>query len=119
MLVADDVDSWRDASLAAQLRLFSRLGTNIRAVLHLIEGPNPHAEAVAMLELQEQGHERQMRLMCRQFAEQLAAMREPVCDEIRAQFMEVGLGPEAEAAAAEEEEEEEGELLRGSVEDVD
>jgi hypothetical protein len=31
----------------------------------------------------------------------------------------VGLGREAQAAAAEEEEEEEGELLRGSVEDMD
>jgi hypothetical protein len=52
-------------------------------------------------------------------AEQLVAMCEAVCDEIRAQFAEVGLGPEAQAVAAEEEEEEEGKLLRASVEDVD
>jgi hypothetical protein len=57
--------------------------------------------------------------MRRLFAEQLAAMREAVCDEIRAQFAEVGLGSETQAAAAEEEEEKESELLRGSVEDVD
>jgi hypothetical protein len=51
--------------------------------------------------------------------EQLAVMREAVCNKIQAQFAEVGLGPEAQAAAAKEEEEEEGELPRGSVEDED
>ncbi len=57
--------------------------------------------------------------MHRLFVKQLAAMREAVRDKIRAQFAEVGLGPEAQAAAVEEEEEEEeGELPRGSVEDV-
>jgi hypothetical protein len=50
--VADDVDSWCDISLAARLRLFPCLSANIHAVLCLIEGPNPCAEAVAVLELQ-------------------------------------------------------------------
>ncbi len=49
--MADDVDSWRNASPAAQLRLFPRLSANVRTVLHLIEGPNPRAEAVVALEL--------------------------------------------------------------------
>jgi hypothetical protein len=51
--------------------------------------------------------------------EQLVAMREAVRNEIKTQFAEVNLGPEAQAAAAEEEDEMEGVLLRGSVEDMD
>ncbi len=121
--MADDVDSWRDAPPLVQLTLFPRLSANVRAVLRLIEGPNPRAEAAAALDLQTQRHEEQLRLMRRLFAEQLAAMREAIRDEVRAFLAEAGLGPEAQDAAAEEEEEEEeeeeGELPRASVEDVD
>ncbi len=52
------------------------------------------------------------------FAEQLAAMCGAICYKIRAQFVELGRGLEAQAAAAEEDEEVEGELLRASVENV-
>ncbi len=117
--MADDIDSWRGASPVAQLRLFPCLSANVRVVLRLIEGPNPRAEAMAALELQAWRHEEQRRLMRKLFAEQLAAMREAVCDEIRMQFAEMGLGPKAQAAAAEEEEKEVGELPRGSFKDVD
>ncbi len=103
-----------------QLRLIPLLSVNVRAVLRLIEGLNPYVEVMAALELQAQHQEEQLRLMRRLFAEQLAVMREVVRNKIRAQFAEVGLGPEAQAAAVEEEEEEEeGELPRGSVEDAD
>jgi hypothetical protein len=51
LLVADNIDSWRDASPPTRLRLFLCLSTNVRAVLRLIEGLNPRAEAVAALEL--------------------------------------------------------------------
>jgi hypothetical protein len=37
--------------------LFPRLSANVRAVLRLIEGPNPHAEAAAALDLQARRHE--------------------------------------------------------------
>ncbi len=99
--MADDVDSWHDASPAAQLRLFPHLSVNVRAILHLIEGPNPCVDAVAALELQAWRHEELLHLMRRQFVKQLTAMREAVCDKIRTQFTEVGVGPEAQAAAAE------------------
>ncbi len=121
--MADDVDSWCDAPPPVQLTLFPRLSTNVRAVLRLIEGPNPRAEAAAALDLQARRYEEQLRLIRRLFAEQLVAMHEAVRDEVRAFIAEAGLGPEAQDAAAEEEEEEEeeeeGELLRTSVEDVD
>ncbi len=117
--MADNVDSWRDAPPPVQLTLFPRLSTNVRAVLRLIEGPNPRAEAAAALDLQARRHEEQLRLMRRLFAEQLAAMREAVRDEVRAFLAEAGLGPEAQDAAAEKEEDEEDELPRASVDDVD
>ncbi len=117
--MADDVDSWRDAPPLVQLTLFPRLSANVRAVLRLIEGPNPRAEAAAVLDLQARRHEEQLRLMCRLFAEQLAAMRKAVRDEVQAFLAEAGLGPEAQDAAAEEEEDEEDELPRASVDDVD
>ncbi len=103
-----------------QLTFFLRLSANVRAVLCLIEGLNPCAEAAAALDLQAQHHKEQLRLMHWLFAEQLAATCEAVHHEVRAFLGEAGLGPEAQDAAAEEEEdEEEGELRRPSVEDVD
>ncbi len=55
--MADDIDSWRDAPPPVQLTLFPRLSANVRAVLRLIEGPNPRAEAAAALDLQARRHE--------------------------------------------------------------
>jgi hypothetical protein len=49
--VANNVDSWRNASLAVRLRLFPCLSPNIHAILQLIEGLNPCAEAAVALEL--------------------------------------------------------------------
>ncbi len=126
--MADDVDSWCDAPPPVQLTLFPRLSANVRAVLRLIEGPNPRAEAAAALDLQAAAaldlqarrHEEQLRLMRRLFAEHLAATREAVRNEVRAFLAEAGLGLEAQGAAAEEDEEdEEDELPRASIEDVD
>jgi hypothetical protein len=57
--------------------------------------------------------------MCWLFAEQLAAMREAVCDEVRAFLAEAGLGPEAPDAAVEDKEYEVDELPQATVEDVD
>ncbi len=108
--MADDVNSWRNVSPALRLRPFPCLSANVCVILHLIEGPNFCAEAVAALELQARCHEEQLRLMRRRFVEQLAVMREMVHNKIRVQFAEVGLDPEAPAAATEEEEEEEDEL---------
>ncbi len=51
------------------------------------------------------------------FAEQLA-LCEAACDEVRAFFVDAGLGPETQDAAAEEEDEKD-ELPCASVEDVD
>ncbi len=117
--MADDVDSWRNAPPPVQPTLFPRLIANVRAVLQLIEGPNPRAKAAAALDLQARRHEEQLRLMRRLFTEQLAAMREAVRDEVQAFLAEAGLGPEAQDTAAEEEEAEEDEPPRASVENVD
>ncbi len=103
--MADDMDSWCNASLVAQVRPFLSLSANIRAVLQLIEGPNPRAEAVASFELQGWHHDKQLHLMCDLFEAQLVtvreAAREAVRKEIRAQFAEVGLSPEAQEEDAE------------------
>ncbi len=117
--MADDVDGWRDAPPPVQLTLFPRLSANIRAVLRLIEGPNPRAEAAAALDLQARCYKEQLHLMRELFEAQLVAMREAAHEaarnEIWAQFAAAGLGLEAQ----EEEEKGEDELPRASVEDVD
>jgi hypothetical protein len=55
--VADDVNDWHDTLLTAQLTLFPCPSVNVCAVLRLIEGPNPRAEAAAALELQTRRHD--------------------------------------------------------------
>ncbi len=119
--MADDVDGWRNAPPPVQLMLFPRLSANVRAVLRLIEGPNPRAEAAAALDLQARRHEEQLHLMRELFEAQLVAVcevaRKAARDEIRAQFAAAGLGPEAQEEEGEEKEEDE--LPRASVEDVD
>jgi hypothetical protein len=67
--VADDIDSWRDASSPVRLTLFPRLSANIHAVLRLIEDLNPCAEVATVLDLQTRRHDEQLRLMRRLFAE--------------------------------------------------
>ncbi len=119
--MTDNNDNWRDVSLEAQLLPFPRLNANVAAILQLIEGPKPRAEVVAALDRQAWRHEKQLRLMCRLFAEQLVAVREVVRkaarNEIRADFAEAGLVFGAQEADADEDKEE-GELLRASMEDV-
>jgi hypothetical protein len=56
--------------------LFLRLITNVVAILRLIEGPNPRAEAAAGLKLWTRHHNEQLYLIRELFEVQLVAMRE-------------------------------------------